>query len=255
MTIHKSKLSYTMTLPQTISTSYLIFYVCHSELHPQTTSLALEPTLLSSVSFATIYGQYRKIQTELTYITSAISKQKQLIQSQYQQLHYQLLFSQSYYSDAVMTLVIKSNPVYTTIRLFKHTTINLQTPLRASFQPFQLFNTHFKTYHQNKRVNVHIPPKLQLHVLEALSSNDVNMAISSSHTNSKSDSVEFTKWLSLTNQSGRCSELMDQINSSSYQLMIQLKRTEYLSNCSSKNEAVLKTLEKNKACMHKSLGK
>ncbi|CAL6042110.1 Hypothetical_protein [Hexamita inflata] len=143
------------------------------------------------------------------------------------------------------------------IRKFKfvHITSNLQTPIQASFGPFQLFSTHFKTYHQNKRVNVHIPPKLQLHVLEGLSSNDINIAISSSHTNSKSDSVEFTKWQSLTNQSGRCSELMDQINSSSYQLMIQLKRTEYLSNCSSKNEAVLKTLEKNKACMHRSLGK
>ncbi|CAL6071851.1 Hypothetical_protein [Hexamita inflata] len=77
VTIHKSKLSYTKTLPQT-NLNIIPHPHCHSEQHPQTTqvSSALELTLLTSeVIFVTIFGMVgMNLGTSVSAATRSASK-------------------------------------------------------------------------------------------------------------------------------------------------------------------------------------
>ncbi|CAL6035986.1 Hypothetical_protein [Hexamita inflata] len=64
-------------------------------------------------------------------------------------------------------------------------------------------------------------------------------------TSSKSNSLCFAKWQTFLNSFTSASELTEKIHSSVYELKVQCKRTDYLSQCSDRNQDVLDSLEHN----------
>ncbi|CAL5983198.1 Hypothetical_protein [Hexamita inflata] len=99
-----------------------------------------------------------------------------------------------------------------------------------------------QTYYHNHQQNL---PKLQIPVLEKLSSTELNTIITPYKNSVKSDSLDL-----LSNQELK-QTIIEQINNCNYQLRVQIKRIMYLKWCNEKNQNVINKVQTNMQYLQK----